>query len=100
MRLVSSKPNTMAMRAFDTDKRLIGVHELAVILDVSPESIYAKTSKKNRWNLNLEIPGTGRPRCTVKKVVASGRLSMDRGPKNQSREKWPLMGGLHHMTCV
>ena len=44
------------MSAFDSDKRLIGVHELAVILNVSPESIYAKTSKKNRGNLNLEIP--------------------------------------------
>lgn len=44
------------MSAFDSDKRLIGVHELAVILDVSPDSIYAKTSKKNRRNLNLEIP--------------------------------------------
>jgi predicted DNA-binding transcriptional regulator AlpA len=44
------------MRAFDSEKRLIGVHGLAVILDVSPESIYAKTSKKNRGNLSLEIP--------------------------------------------
>jgi predicted DNA-binding transcriptional regulator AlpA len=44
------------MRSFDTEKRFIGVHELAVILDVSPESIYAKTSKRNRRNLNLEIP--------------------------------------------
>jgi predicted DNA-binding transcriptional regulator AlpA len=40
----------------EDDKRFIGVHELARILDVSPESIYAKTSKRNRGNLNLEIP--------------------------------------------
>lgn len=55
-RIASSDQNAISMKAFDTDKRFIGVHELAVILDVSPESIYAKTSKKNRRNLNLEIP--------------------------------------------
>jgi len=55
-RVASSAQNAISMSAFDSDKRLIGVHELAVILDVSPESIYAKTSKKNRGNLNLEIP--------------------------------------------
>jgi hypothetical protein len=33
------------MTTFDPEKRFIGVHELAVILDFSPESIYAKTSK-------------------------------------------------------
>jgi predicted DNA-binding transcriptional regulator AlpA len=38
------------------EKRFIGVHELARILDVDPESIYAKTSKKNRQHLNVEIP--------------------------------------------
>jgi len=38
------------------DKRFIGVRELAQILDVDPESIYAKTSKKNRDHLNVEIP--------------------------------------------
>jgi predicted DNA-binding transcriptional regulator AlpA len=54
--MISSEPNAMATRSFETEKRFIGVHELAVILDVSPESIYAKTSKKNRGNLNLEIP--------------------------------------------
>jgi len=55
-RIVSSEPSATAMRTLDTEKRFIGVHELAVILDVSPESIYAKTSKRNRRNLNLEIP--------------------------------------------
>jgi predicted DNA-binding transcriptional regulator AlpA len=44
------------MSAAESEKRFIGVNELARILDVSPESIYAKTSKKNRGNLNLEIP--------------------------------------------
>ena len=46
-RIVSSEPTAPAMRTFDTEKRFIGVHELAAILDVSPESIYAKTSKRN-----------------------------------------------------
>jgi predicted DNA-binding transcriptional regulator AlpA len=40
----------------DFEKRFIGVHELARILDVDAESIYAKTSKKNRAHLNVEIP--------------------------------------------
>ena len=44
------------MSARESEKRFIGVHELARILDVSPESIYAKTSKRNRGNLSLEIP--------------------------------------------
>ena len=44
------------MSAAENEKRFIGVHELARILDVSPESIYAKTSKRNRRNLGLEIP--------------------------------------------
>ena len=55
-RIVSAELSAPAMRTFDTEKRFIGVHELAAILDVSPESIYAKTSKRNRRYLNLEIP--------------------------------------------
>jgi hypothetical protein len=42
--------------AIEFEKRFIGVHELARILDVDPESIYAKTSKRNRNNLNVAIP--------------------------------------------
>ena len=44
------------MSALESEKRFIGVHELARILDVSTESIYAETSKRNRGNLSLEIP--------------------------------------------
>ena len=44
------------MSALEDEKRFIGVHELARILDVSPKSIYAKTSKRNRGNLRLQIP--------------------------------------------
>ena len=44
------------MSALENEKRFIGVHELPQILGVSPESIYAKTSKRNRGNLSLQIP--------------------------------------------
>jgi len=40
----------------EVERRFIGVQELAHILDVDPESIYAKTSKKNRNHLSVGIP--------------------------------------------
>ena len=44
------------MNSIEVEKRFVGVQELAQILDVDPESIYAKTSQRNRSHLTIEIP--------------------------------------------
>jgi hypothetical protein len=75
--------------ALDVDyQRFIGVRELAQILDVDPESIYAKTSKKNRGHLqeeprSLECGNSSMDKAgATDQMVVARRLRMDR-PKDK-----------------